>query len=1095
MSNLKSYFVLFFVLIICFISQTNVARDNLKKDLQVSLKHFVKDNYPMLNISWIGTGEIGRFTISNFGENGYFEPPPNWPGYTGEFPNGYTTGNGELGEFPRGSGQYYVWDAGAWFGAMVPVIIGTDTLYEDRVAACAYYSDLATVSELYQTNQIIPESHLNGAGEYLFVQPGQTQQPYQQVWDKTDLTLNARRPLNFQLQPGDFVSSEDTYTEYGDFIPEPEAITAFLPPYADKPVGIKVEQRTYSWFGQDFIFLNYKITNINDFVLRDFYCGYFMDNDIGPDAVDDLIGFNTMKNAGYSFDSDGVEIGWTTLAGYIGTVLCKTPADSGLTGFQTWDSNGPEAGVDNRSGADSLKYYQLQKGGYETFQYPQDVRQLSASGPYIELQPQEEIEFTVAVVAGEDSVDFLNNVDAANLCYQYGYLTLTPAVYAAYTDKKFVAQNDTVNIIVKTYAINGIQSVKITFDDYAKTIIDSIELYDDGNHNDGQPGDFVYGGAWIVPGGSNYYSLNAKVKDYLSNVLLVQDFCLLTKAGPVSISNYLLYSGDSLWINNPVNPWGGDSVKLSLRNNGSVPLTNLQIILEGGENLYITNSDTLYLSSLNPGEEELVDQWFFVIPNSNFIANGDSANAKAYIHEIGIPYFWNQKLPIPIYDNYKPVILSEGNAIFENGAGPVVNPGENVRFSVRIREPSGLNLLKANILHYDGTVADSNVVAIDYSNGIAAFEWQTPAISEELYLIYIDAIDNAGNRIDDYYCGEFSTDVFSIQNTVLLVDNDNVNYYSGYSLFPFAIPEDGYHIQQSPIETFYTESFDSLGIQYDIWHTSVLGTPDTNILNQYDKVFWETGLRPVLNNEEINIITNYAHLIPGAGGKFTVFGESGVPDSYLFSNSSSSLNVIDSLKLIGIPGDSIGDGINILVGEGRCCKRIMEPRELDEKNTLMSGINLKFYKNNTDLGGALISTYFNMGNFKANAIECGIGLDVINFNERTIIIERILHWLDNISGVSNNTNILPKTYSLKQNYPNPFNPSTTIRFGLPEYAEVTMLVYNVLGKKVKVLVDKKDYSAGYYNVTFNGSNLPSGTYFVRLKTKNYSNAIKLLLMK
>ncbi len=89
----------------------------------------------------------------------------------------------------------------------------------------------------------------------------------------------------------------------------------------------------------------------------------------------------------------------------------------------------------------------------------------------------------------------------------------------------------------------------------------------------------------------------------------------------------------------------------------------------------------------------------------------------------------------------------------------------------------------------------------------------------------------------------------------------------------------------------------------------------------------------------------------------------------------------------------------------------------------------------------------------------------------------------------------PQHFSLEQNYPNPFNPSTSIRFRLARASHVRLTVYNVLGQRVKTLVNgfKK---AGTYQVTFDASNLASGVYIYRLTTdKGFVQAKKMLLIR
>ncbi len=91
-------------------------------------------------------------------------------------------------------------------------------------------------------------------------------------------------------------------------------------------------------------------------------------------------------------------------------------------------------------------------------------------------------------------------------------------------------------------------------------------------------------------------------------------------------------------------------------------------------------------------------------------------------------------------------------------------------------------------------------------------------------------------------------------------------------------------------------------------------------------------------------------------------------------------------------------------------------------------------------------------------------------------------------------NIIPDNYSLSQNYPNPFNPTTTINYSIANSGIVHLNIYNLLGEEVKSLVDKYQ-STGSYAIDFNASNLPSGIYFYRLQSGNFSETKKLILMK
>jgi hypothetical protein len=89
---------------------------------------------------------------------------------------------------------------------------------------------------------------------------------------------------------------------------------------------------------------------------------------------------------------------------------------------------------------------------------------------------------------------------------------------------------------------------------------------------------------------------------------------------------------------------------------------------------------------------------------------------------------------------------------------------------------------------------------------------------------------------------------------------------------------------------------------------------------------------------------------------------------------------------------------------------------------------------------------------------------------------------------------IPNHYILNQNYPNPFNPTTKIKFGIPKSANVKLTVYDVLGRQVRVLVNQFK-QANTYEVDFDGSNLPSGVYFYKLVTDDFTSTKKMLMVK
>ena len=110
-------------------------------------------------------------------------------------------------------------------------------------------------------------------------------------------------------------------------------------------------------------------------------------------------------------------------------------------------------------------------------------------------------------------------------------------------------------------------------------------------------------------------------------------------------------------------------------------------------------------------------------------------------------------------------------------------------------------------------------------------------------------------------------------------------------------------------------------------------------------------------------------------------------------------------------------------------------------------------------------------------------------------------YLDNIyfstqtgTGIEEVDGPVPSAFVLEQNYPNPFNPATKIRFTLPEAKQVTLTIHNMLGQQVATLVNGF-MNAGTFEVDFDASELPSGSYIYSISAGDFTTAKKMVLMK
>ncbi|MDD5530783.1 MAG: T9SS type A sorting domain-containing protein [bacterium] len=436
---------------------------------------------------WTGVGNISDWVVSNTIQGGLFTRPNS--DSIGNFDASDAQHNrmqqlfnnassrGKTAEYPAGSKQYYCYEAGLWVGALRR--FPGDSVWTRVMSRGAYSSDIGAMSipELDSTGEA---GNLSGKGlafstqkipagcahpgEFLFTQLGNTPKPYQALWPFADTLLNQKRASDDQLVPanGDIVSNEDTYAVGGDWIPDSIARTIWVRDSghydgAKGAMGIRIEQRTYSWKNVNFLLLNYKIRNMTNDTLKNAYFGYFMDNDVGCDfsdtaqqgCKDDMIGYDKTLNLGYSYDSDGYEPGWTTTAGYIGCVLCETPGNIGFTGFNSWEWTGADSLVDLPL-QDSLKYNKMVDTAFCSISTPSDVKQLSSSGPYPILLPNEEVDFTIAVVCAYNLSNLKESAQDAITRFNNGYFVGVEEENGKVTSYNYELKQNYPNPVVKT---------------------------------------------------------------------------------------------------------------------------------------------------------------------------------------------------------------------------------------------------------------------------------------------------------------------------------------------------------------------------------------------------------------------------------------------------------------------------------------------------------------------------------------------------------------------------------------------------------------------------------------------------------------------
>ena len=119
-------------------------------------------------------------------------------------------------------------------------------------------------------------------------------------------------------------------------------------------------------------------------------------------------------------------------------------------------------------------------------------------------------------------------------------------------------------------------------------------------------------------------------------------------------------------------------------------------------------------------------------------------------------------------------------------------------------------------------------------------------------------------------------------------------------------------------------------------------------------------------------------------------------------------------------------------------------------------------------------------------------------NDLTIadtLVKRSVQWLTEGIVLDNPVEeSVPSEYTLEQNYPNPFNPATTISYSIPKESQVSLVIFDIMGRQVAELVNSKQ-SAGSYNIQFDASSVASGTYFYKLTAGEFISVKKMVLLK
>jgi hypothetical protein len=290
-------------------------------------------------------------------------------------------------------------------------------------------------------------------------------------------------------------------------------------------------------------------------------------------------------------------------------------------------------------------------------------------------------------------------------------------------------------------------------------------------------------------------------------------------------------------------------------------------------------------------------------------------------------------------------------------------------------------------------------------------------------------------------------------------------------------------------------------------------TPDGWYATRYDSthgLLWTTNhkvtFKAILGRAYHNLMTIYL------GEKLTHSGAQAAATAKraeaaaAYSAFSGSAFDLDPLIMTGFLLDKVGAGLDwVKVAWDMLPATFLVPPADSLAPDLFGQVAKKYLRDGVLDGSAPYDTrkfwYQNIAGVQAAAIDAAAGSDI--FSELKLITDypavdepydtaKVM--FAGMVSVDENQPGVPYRFELAQNFPNPFNPSTRITFTIPEQADATLKVFDILGREVQTLL-KAALAPGEYEVNWISAGLPSGVYFYRLEAGKYAAVRKAVLLK
>ena len=481
---------------------------------------------------------------------------------------------------------------------------------------------------------------------------------------------------------------------------------------------------------------------------------------------------------------------------------------------------------------------------------------------------------------------------------------------------------------------------------------------------------------------------------------------------------------------------------------------NIAVITDGTGNGYIDDYFWFYRSQFNSG-------------NNPWPTNGTNLNITGFTRDVGSAYFTvNPRNDSDFEILTNPPTISD---VSRNPGVPVSS--DNVNVSAVIVDNGSVALAEIVYSVNHGTFSSVSMSSTTADTFIATI----PAQANNSYVRYfIKATDNIGET--SQLPGDTSQFIYSYVIRDQGLDIKDVQYIWGYPVDNS--PFQGYVVTLQGVVTtnpadwtgnYYIQQKDSAW--YGMWIYDPNNTPVQGdwitVTGQVQENYGVTRLRN---------ISNFSVITPGFG----VFDPIQVTTGEIGTGGANGEAYEDVLiKVVNVTvtdpfPDSPGNYGEFEIDDNS------GPVRVDDAFTAFNGnLDSTFQLNDT--------------------IEQLIGVHYYSFNDYKILPRNDNDIVGHVTGLAEKNQQIARQFTLEQNYPNPFNPTTRIEFNTPKITKVEVVVFDILGRQVKVLYNAVAPAGNHtviWDATGEGGNpVGSGIYFCQLRSENVRLSTKMILLK